>query len=67
MKADDANWRGGFEQEYFAKLPNGCYARLYFDLATRGNHTCAVGAFINPAPGSRNLEYGPSLDIKTAP
>ena len=66
MRADDANWRGGFQQEYFAKLPSGCYATLYFDLATRGSHSCVIGAFVNPSPGSRNLEYDPALEIKTS-
>ncbi len=58
------NWQPRFNKEYFAKLPDGTYARFKFWFTTGGAHFFEVESYLNPIPGSRNLEYDPAKKIE---
>ncbi len=67
MPADAERWNDlGHEQEVFAKLKNGNYARVLFRYqpsnSQRGD-SFTIESYTNPS-GSRNLEYDPELEIK---
>jgi hypothetical protein len=51
------DWKHRFSKEYFAKLPNGTYARFKFWFTTKGTHFFEVESYLNPKAGSRNLEF----------
>lgn len=57
MPQSSPEWRKGFDKEYFAKLPDNRYARFTFGLTTGGEHFFVFASYLNPTPGSRNLEY----------
>jgi hypothetical protein len=54
-------WKQGIEKEYFAKLSDGRFARFSFELTTVGDHFVTIESYLNPKPGSRNLEFDPSI------
>lgn len=56
-------WKKGFAREYFAKFSDDRYARFSFKLTTGGEHFFVVVSYINPNPGSRNLESDSSERI----
>jgi hypothetical protein len=49
------DWGRSARRNYFAKLANGNYARINFEMIAGGNHFFTVESFLNPS-GSRNLE-----------
>jgi len=60
IDANDTDWKGSFNGDYFVRLPNGLFGRLQFSLS-RGRDSFSFRidhAAINPT-GSRNLEYDP--------
>jgi len=59
----EQQWSPRSESYYFAELHNGSFARLEFRLRTDGEHYFVIESFLNPQPGSRNLEYDRSLRI----
>ena len=63
MPHDAPRWRPGSEGEYYLKLGNGTYARAQIDMAAGGDHFVSVMSYLNPQPGSRNLEYDSSKQI----
>jgi len=60
-----ARWQKGFDGEYFVKMKNGTFARITFNLTTGGDHFFMVQSFLNPTPGSRNLEFDPAKAVKS--
>ena len=65
MVAGGDNWHTTIQRNFFGKLRNGCHVRFQVSLTTWGKGSFAIDAFfMNPAPGSRNLEYDPALGIK---
>lgn len=56
-------WVSNVEKQYFVKLSDNRYARINFRMRTGGEHFFVVEAYLNPTPGSRNLEYDPSKRI----
>lgn len=58
-------WTSHVEREYFVKLADGRYARISFCMRTGGDHFCVIESYMNPEPGSRNLEFDPSRPIKS--
>ena len=52
-------WHEDDDGQYWLKLGNGTYARMRFRITTGGGHFASVVSFLNPKPGSRNLEYDP--------
>lgn len=67
MQKNAERWRDGFQKEFFAKLGNGQFARFYLRLLTSGDHFVALESYLNPTPGSRNLEFDPAKAIASLP
>jgi hypothetical protein len=59
--ADD--WQAQARREYFFKFNDGRYARIRFEIFAGGDHFFEVEPYVNPKPGSRNLEYDPNKRI----
>lgn len=57
-------WASNIERQYFVKLSDNRYARINFRMRTGGEHFFVIESFLNPTPGSRNLEYDPAKTIK---
>ena len=57
------NWQAQAEREYFLKFNDGRYARIRFGIIAGGDHFFEIESYLNPKPGSRNLEYDPSKQI----
>ena len=64
MSQSGANWKPTFDQNYFAKLGDGSYARIRFRVTTAGEHFVSITSYLNPAPGHRNLEFDQTRQIK---
>ncbi len=62
--ADD-HWQRDFDGQFFVKLKDGTFARLALLLVTGGDHFVMIESFLNPKPGSRNLEYDPNQSAPT--
>jgi hypothetical protein len=60
-------WRDRFDDEYFVKLGNGTFARMHFRITTGGGHFASITSYLNPTPGSRNLEFDPNKQIAPQP
>jgi hypothetical protein len=63
MPKDVERWKQDFRNEYFVKLRNGRYARMKFRITSGGAHFATVSSYLNPTPGSRNLEYDPAKTV----
>lgn len=60
-------WSNTVGRSYFVKMRDGRYARFNATiLAANDNPTFRLDAYLNPTPGSRNLEYDPK-QAATAP
>jgi hypothetical protein len=50
-------------KQYYLKLGNGCHARLIVEVLADTSPLCesvvSLQWWLNPKPGSRNLEYDP--------
>jgi len=66
MSTDNEDWNDyGIEEEVFAKLKDGNYARLLFRYKPSGSKrgdSFKIYSYTNPS-GSRNLEYDPKLEV----
>lgn len=60
MPQSAERWKDSFERDYFVKLGSGTFARMHFRITTGGDHFASITSFLNPQPGSRNLEYDPN-------
>jgi len=58
------DWRNSFEDEFFVKLGNGTFGRMRFRVTPAGGHFASITSYLNPTPGSRNLEFDPKKQIK---
>jgi hypothetical protein len=56
-------WKSHFGGEFFVRLPSGRYGRFRLNLSAEKGR-CEIESYLNPQPGSRNLEYDPSKEIK---
>lgn len=65
MPAGADQWTSQQEGDYFVKLPDGRFARIRFTMIAGGNHYFLLEAFLNPKPGSRNLEFDPAKVVKS--
>jgi len=52
-------WKEDHDEQYWAKLRDGSYARMRLRMTTGGGHFASITAFLNVS-GSRNLEYDAS-------
>lgn len=53
-------WRSFAERSYFIRFEDGTFARAKLEMHPGGDHFVAWESFLNPKPGSRNLEYDPA-------
>ncbi len=61
MDGSDPAWKSQTEKSYFAKLPDGSFARLQIHFrASDYKSTMVLESYFNPEPGHRNLEYDPA-------
>jgi len=70
MPADAPQWSSRLSKQYFAKLPGDRYARFsirfYPGVKDDGadRNFVVLESYVNPKPGSRNLEFDPSKVVK---
>jgi len=65
MLSNDPLWKKRFKKNYFARFPSGNYARLQFEFTSGGDHFFMVTSYLNPRPGSRNVEFDPQKVVKS--
>jgi hypothetical protein len=64
MPSAAENWSARPEKEYFAKIPNGRYARFSIQFYAGNRNFVVFTSYLNPEPGHRNLEFDPAKQIK---
>jgi hypothetical protein len=64
MTANSAAWTSDFKKDYFVKLADGKYARLAINYYPGDRNFVVLDSYLNPRPGSRNLEFDPAKQIK---
>lgn len=65
MLASKPDWKNADEKSYFVKLPDGRFARIQVRFYPRDYRSMIViESYLNPTPGSRNLEYDPAKRIE---
>lgn len=67
MPATTERWQSRLEKEFFLKLADGCYARIDLKVIAGGDIFVVLESYLNPKPGSRNLEFDPTMAIKPKP
>ncbi len=55
-----SKWRSQIAKRYFIKLASGNYARIEFTITAGGERFFTIQSYLNPKPGSRNLEADPN-------
>ncbi|MEI6033434.1 MAG: carboxypeptidase-like regulatory domain-containing protein [Verrucomicrobiae bacterium] len=66
MPAKLEKWSSRMEKNYFARLANGNYARFKIRFYPGPQRNFVVlESYVNPKPGSRNLEFDPQQQVKT--
>lgn len=71
MPADAPQWSSRLSKQYFAKLPGDRYARFsirfYPGVKDDGadRNFVVLESYVNPKPGSRNLEFDPAKVVKS--
>jgi hypothetical protein len=67
MSSSAKGWQDKASREYFLKLKSGEYARVNISVAVGGlNYQFFnMTSYLNPAPGSRNLEFDPAKAVKS--
>ena len=59
-------WQYTVDKSYFVKLPEDRYARVNVTIeAGHDNPAFKLDSYLNPKPGSRNLEFDPAKVIKS--
>jgi hypothetical protein len=57
-------WQPQAKRTYFIQLPGGKYGRLTFYMIAQGDQFFEIESYLNPTPGSRNLEFDPNKAVK---
>ena len=60
MAANAQQWTSQLTKEYFAKLADGRHARFSIEFYAGKRLFVVLESYVNPARGSRNLEYDPA-------
>ena len=63
IKPPEERWASNAERQYFVKTADNRYARIEIRIRTGGDHFVVIQSYLNPQPGSRNLEYDPAKRI----
>lgn len=50
-------WRQNMANQFFVRFADNLYARINVEMITNGDHFIVLESFLNPTPGSRNLEF----------
>jgi len=58
-------WKYTVEKSYFIKTRDGHYARIEATIYGGHNNSLVLESFLNPKPGSRNLEFDPKKVVKS--
>jgi hypothetical protein len=64
VSANAEKWSSDVSKSYFAKFPDGRYARVSINLYPGKRNFVVLESYLNPQPGSRNLEFDPAKQIK---
>jgi len=64
MSANSEQWSARPTKQYFAKLPDGRYARFSIKFYAGDRNFIVFESYLNPKPGSRNLEFDPQKTVK---
>jgi hypothetical protein len=64
MPANAGRWSSDVPKQYFAKLPNGTYARFSTEFYAGNRNFIVFESYLNPKSGSRNLEFDPQKTVK---
>ena len=64
MAADAEQWNNRLTKEYFAKLGDGRFARFSVRFYPGNRNFVVLESYLNPTPGSRNLEFDPAKVVK---
>ena len=65
MAATAEKWSPDVTRTYFAKLPDGRYARFSINFYPGDRNFVVLESYVNPTPGSRNLEFDPKHQVKS--
>jgi hypothetical protein len=57
-------WRYSVNKDYFVRIREGQYARVNLEIYAGHDNSIVLESFVNPNPGSRNLEFDPKKAIK---
>jgi hypothetical protein len=63
MSQTAEKWNPQASRQYFVKLSDNLYARIEFEMVAGGDHFFSIKSYLNPTPGSRNLEYDPAKKV----
>jgi hypothetical protein len=66
MKSNSVPWSGDLRQNFYIRMSDGQYGRLFVDLSTdsmRPDTGVTIETWVNPS-GSRNLEFDPKKQIR---
>lgn len=67
MPDTSERWQPALKKEIFLRLTDGCFARVTLHVITGEDHFVEIESYLNPTPGSRNLEFDPAKEIKPKP
>ena len=67
MPATTERWQPSLKKEFFLRLADGCYARINLNVISGGDIFVTLESYLNPKPGSRNLEFVPKTAITPKP
>jgi hypothetical protein len=67
QKATDDKYRFEVQTKFYVRTGNDNYARVEMRIIPEYNDTAAVDltVYLNPTPGSRNLEFDPTKVVKS--
>ncbi len=67
QKATDEKYQSEVQTKFYVKTGDGKYARVEMRIIPEYNETAAVDltVYLNPTPGSRNLEFDPKKIVQS--
>ena len=67
QKATDEKFQSQVQTKFYVKTGDGRYARVEMRIIPEYNKTAAVDltVYLNPTPGSRNLEFDPNKIVQS--
>jgi hypothetical protein len=62
MASEQAGWSSDVTKNYFARLPDGRFARFSINFYPGKRNFVVIESYVNPIPGNRNLEFGSEVN-----